>query len=257
MRSTTWKGRTGLQFEILARRSGLRHVFTTRTGPGTGDGNLSLSGGRDRAAALEERSVWSAFLGVDPGDWVVGGQVHGAGLHVAGRADRGRGACDPSGVIPETDGLLTAECGLPLYVAVADCAAVLLLAPGPALAVVHAGWRGLAAGILPKAVEGLAGLSGRPPAEFLAGISPCIGPPGFEVGEEVAELAPESRRFRAGGRWHVDLPGWAADQLEASGLAPAAVETAGLDTMARPDLFFSHRRDGPETGRMGLIAVLA
>lgn len=274
MRELSRDGRVALQFESLARRPELRHLFTTRgqaresgprsvrkDAPAVPDlsGNLSLSGGRDREAALRERRLWSQWLAVAPEDWVAGGQVHGAHVTPVGAAQRGSGALDPAAVIRASDGLATTTRGLPLYVAVADCAAALLLAPGrePGLALAHAGWRGLRDGVLAAAVTALARASGRPAGEFLAGISPCIGLLHFEVGDEVAEHAPDRRRIRYQDRWHVDLSGWANDQLVDAGLVQRNIEVSGLDTYERPDLFFSHRRDGDGTGRMGLIAVLA
>ena len=256
MREIQAGGRKFLAFEQLARTSGLRHAFTTRDREG--GGNLSLSGGRDRDAALAERLLLSRVVAVDPHDWVVGGLVHGSTVTVVNESHRGRGATEADDVIPKSDALLTATRGLPLFTAVADCAAVLLYAPGEdaAMATVHAGWRGLQAGVLGEAVEALQRTIGRDPATYLAGISPCIGLNSFEVGEEVSDLAPDTRRVRLHGRWHVDLPGWAHDQLHDAGLPFGSIEVSGLDTADRADLFFSHRRDGADTGRMGLLAVL-
>jgi purine-nucleoside/S-methyl-5'-thioadenosine phosphorylase / adenosine deaminase len=257
MRENQCDGRIGLAFEGLSRGGSVKHVFTTRDREG--GGNLSLSGGRDQDAGRRERAFWSEQIGVASEDWVVGGQVHGANIAVVGAARRGSGALNPDAVIAKTDGLITQTRGLPLYVASADCAAVVIHAPGAnqALAVIHAGWRGLAASILAKAVTQLATLSGVEPCKFMAGVGPCIGLTHFEVGDEVADQAPVSRRVRFGDRWHVDLAGWAHDQLQEAGLILGNIETSGLDTAELPRLFFSHRRDGDTTGRMGLIAALA
>ncbi len=249
-------GRRGLCFERFGECTGLRHVFTTRGDDGSG--NVSLSGGRDRVAALAERRLWCAALGVEASRLVVGSQVHGIGLRVVGPADRGRGALDPESTLPRTDGLLTLSVGVPLLTAVADCVPVLLFFPGSpsALGSIHAGWRGLRAGILPRAVHRLCALCHRPPAELWAGIGPCIGPLHYEVGEEVAVHAPPAARLRpAEGRPHVDLARWAEIQLLEAGLAAEGVERADLDTAADPR-FFSHRGDGPHTGRMALLSVL-
>lgn len=256
MRELHCEERIGLAFEGLSREGAVRHVFTTRDREG--GGNLSLSGGRDRGAALAERAFWSEQLQLAATDWVVGGQVHGAQIAVVGDEHRGAGASDPAAVVPDTDGLITQQPGLPLYVAVADCAAVLIHAPGPrpTLGVFHAGWRGLKEGILTQAVAKMAELSEGGPASFHAGIGPCIGLTHFEVGAEVAEAAPSSRKVQFGERWHVDLAGWAHDQLQDAGLVLGNIEVSGLDTAELPRLFFSHRRDGEGAGRMGLIAAL-
>lgn len=264
MHEIVFAGRVALAFEGLSRRPQLRHVFTTRGragGPAAADpsaGNVSLSRG-DAPAVLAERRFWSAALGVQAEDWVVGGQCHGARVVQVGERERGRGATDCRRVVPGADGLSTVTPGLPLYVSVADCAAVLLFAPGrqPAIAVAHAGWRGLRDGILLRAVESVCAAAGLSPAGVEAGVSPCIGLNHFQVGDEVAAHAPGRRRVRLGGRWHVDLAGWASDQLLDAGLAQGRIEVSGLDTYERADLFFSHRRDGEKTGRMGLVAALA
>lgn len=259
MRERIHHKRIGLAFEHLARRPEMHHVFTSKNRDG--GGNVSLSGGRDRDAALRERQFWSDWLDVDPTAWVVGGQVHGNNIAVVDESHRGRGAVDPSEVIPDTDGILTCIPGLPLYVAVADCAPVLFFAQGakPWVGTVHAGWRGLKEHVLLHAVERICEHAQVDPQEVHAGVGPCIGLLHFEVGEEVVAYAPAKRRVQLGaeGQWHVDLAGWANDQLLEAGLPQKQIEISGLDTHERTDLFFSHRRDGQDTGRMGLLAVLA
>ena len=256
MREVQQNGRIGLEFEGMARLGGVRHVFTTRNRDG--GGNLSLTGDRDSEAARNERSFWAGWVGVEAGTWVVGGLEHGASLSVVTSSTAEMEGSDSDTVIPATDGLLTTQPGVPLFVTVADCSAVLLHAPGPtpALGVIHAGWRGLAAGILPDAVARIADLSGCSPGDLFAGISPCIGPAHFEVGEEVLASAPVNRRLKMGDSWHVDLGGWAFETLSDSGITSASIETSGLDTAERADLFFSRRRDGEGGGRQGLLALL-
>ncbi len=253
-------GRTGLIFPRLSREAGLRHVYTTRGGDG--GGNLSLSGGRDRAGALAERRFWCRSIGVDAEHLTVGGQVHGARVAVVGAGERGRGADDPETVLHETDALVTTEHGLPLFSAAADCAAVLLYAPGRgagerrAVAVAHAGWRGMRAGVLRAAAAALARAAGVAPAGLMAGVAPCIGPPHYPVGAEVVAAAPRESYRRDDEAWQLDLAAWARAELLAAGLPGTAVELSGRNTAADPR-FFSHRRDGAATGRMGLIAALA
>ncbi|MCH2101676.1 MAG: polyphenol oxidase family protein [Planctomycetes bacterium] len=256
MRELHCEDRIGLAFEGLSREGTVRHVFTTRDRKG--GGNLSLSGNRDRKAAVTERAFWSSQLNLSPCDWVVGSQVHGAQIAVVDDEHRGSGATDPTSAIHSTDGLITQKPGLPLYVAAADCAAVIIYAPGPkpTLGVFHAGWRGLAAEILSQGVTQIAELSGGSPSSFLAGIGPCIGLTHFEVGDEVSSAAPVSRTVHFGTKAHVDLAGWAHDQLQNAGLQLGQIEASGLDTAELPRLFFSHRRDGEDAGRMGLIAAL-
>ena len=268
MREFPQDGRIGLSFERLTLQPGLAHVYTTRDRQG--GGNLSLSGARDADSAVKERVYWCERLGLNPADLVVCGQSHGNGIALVDDSDRGCGAFSPLTVIPDKDGLITQTVGLPLYVASADCASILIYgAPKssqngdsavasdkPILGAFHAGWRGLAAGILTEAVQQMAAISSRPASSFEAGISPCIGLKSFEVGAEVADAAPDNRRVKIQGRWHVDLAGWAHEQLKNAGLLDGQIEIAGLDTFDQDRLFFSHRRDGGETGRMGFIASL-
>ncbi|MHC4823450.1 MAG: polyphenol oxidase family protein [Planctomycetota bacterium] len=242
----------GFQFNAFVGHPHLRHVFGAR-GP-EGLGNLAYSGGRDLKEAWQARSAWSEFLGVKARDWVVGGQVHGSTVRVVGDAERGRGAKAPEDVLPQCDGLITAERGLPLYVAVADCSGVLLTGPG-ILGVIHGGWRGLAGGILQVTVAKMVEL-GSPLETLTAGVAPCMAAASYEVGPEVGDAAPDVARYRGrGDRWQVDIGKWAADCLKEAGLAETNIHLSGMDT-GSDEACFSHRRQGPGAGRNGLIAVL-
>ncbi|MBC8406432.1 MAG: laccase domain-containing protein [Planctomycetes bacterium] len=256
MRWIEFEGRRGLVFEQISAELRLPHVFTSK-GPG-GGGNLSLSGGRSAPEALLERDLWSRYLAVNPEHWVVGWQTHGNHVAVVSSQERGRGARCPQTVLPNTDGLLTAQSQVPLYVAGADCGTVLIAVGGshPGIATVHAGWRGAASGILGRAVQQLRELTASSDEQIYAGVAPCIGLASFEVGEEVAEHVPLPWKTKFGSRWHVDLEGWLAGQLLEAGVPQNQIELSAMDTMAENHQFFSHRGDGAHTGRQGLIAVL-
>jgi len=242
----------GFCFPSFTNLADLRHIFGARSDHDSG--NLSLSGGRDLVAALSARATWSRYLEVAAEDWVVGGQTHSSHVRVVVEAQRGRGAMAPTDVLPETDGLFTLCRGLPLYVAAADCSAVLLHAPG-ALAVVHGGWRGLAAGIMTTAVARFLEV-GIAAADIHAGIAPCIAAASYEVGPEVAKSCPAAAKYRGReDRWHVDIAQWAGADLIQAGVKAANLSIAGLDSGSDPRLF-SHRRQGDGAGRNGLIAVL-
>jgi hypothetical protein len=243
----------GFRFQHFAEPTELRHVFGARNPKDAG--NLALSGGRDRQAALANRATWSAYLKVPANEWVVGGQTHTSTVQVVGEEQRGHGALAPTDVLPDTDGLFTTCRDLPLYVAVADCSAVLLHAPG-ALAVVHGGWRGLAKGIMEVAVARFIE-HGYAAADLQVGIAPCIAGASYEVGPEVADACPASAKYQGReDRWQVDIAKWAAAVLLQAGVDPNKLEVSGLDTGSNPDLF-SHRRQGVGAGRNGLIAVLS
>lgn len=243
----------GFQFEEFLAVDGLRHVFGGRSSNDLG--NLAYSGGRDRVAAQKARQAWSEHLHVSSEDWVVGGQVHTHNVELVDASHRGRGALAPEHVLPECDGLITTTPQLPLYVAVADCSAVLLYAPG-VLGVVHGGWRGLANDILGVAIKRFAAL-GVKAQDIRAGIAPCIAAASYEVGPEVGQACPDVARYPGkGDRWQVDIALWAQESLLQNGVEPASIVLSGIDT-GSDESCFSHRRQGPGAGRNGLIAVLA
>ncbi len=156
------------------------------------------------------------------------------------------------GLQGEADGLWTRRPGLPLALTVADCLPLTLAAPGGPVALVHCGWRGLAAGIAREAVALLAAETGIRPVSLWAWIGPGIGACCFAVGPDVAERFPgEFRRSSAplADALHVDLAAFLRAELLAAGLLPDGVQLSGLCTSCEADLFFSHRRDGTVTGR--------
>ena len=137
---------------------------------------------------------------------------------------------------------------------VADCVPVALASAAEGrVAVVHAGWRGIAAGVVQAAVAAF-----RDPAEVRGAIGPAVGIDHYEVGPDVAgELARATGGLavsgHGAGRPRVDLAGTVRRLLETAGLS--RIERADLCTACEPSRFYSHRRDGPRTGRQGLIAV--
>jgi len=167
--------------------------------------------------------------GIEVASIAMGWQVHG--IDVKEWDDR------PNGELEKVDGHITARDDLALLVLVADCLPV-ALAGGGQVAMVHCGWRGLAGGILRRAVERF----DEPPA---AAVGPGIGPCCYEVGDEVLYYFGE--RF-ANGRM-LDLRAIADAGLRAAGVE--RIEHVDLCTSCREDLFFSHRRDGGVTGRQG------
>jgi YfiH family protein len=145
---------------------------------------------------------------------------------------------------------------------VADCLPVLMAFPG-GVAAAHAGWRGLAAGVLENTLDALCAGTGCRPDQVQAWLGPCIGPGRFEVGADVLRAfgcdphaAPTAAcggttgfRFRATspGKWLANLPGLARDRLQAAGVKDiSGGEWCTFDDASR---FFSFRRDGV-TGRM-------
>jgi YfiH family protein len=204
-------------------------------------------------------------LGLPPERIVFGRQVHGADL--ATPADRGppfRGSFCTNGVdgeprnideIARVDGHVVDRPGLAPFVFTADCLPVALAGPG-GVAMLHCGWRGLAAGILARGAAAV----GATDAAIGPGIGPCCYEVGSEVlaafadlGEGIAVDGPNSRPgLDKSARRHLDLAEVARRLLAEAGVE--RVESAGLCTSCESALFFSHRRDAGRTGRQGGLA---
>jgi hypothetical protein len=156
--------------------------------------------------------------------------------------------------LPAADALVCRARGAVAVVQVADCLPVLFAArDASVVAAAHAGWRGLAAGVLEATVAQL----GVAPADLVAWLGPAIGPEHFEVGAEVraAFVAHDARAGQgfaanARGRWQCDLNWLARQRLEEAGVS--AVSGGGWCTYADRERFFSFRRDG-QCGRMAAL----
>lgn len=194
-------------------------------------------------------------------------QVHGAGVVRLQPAH-----LQPGAGLPEADASISTTPGLACTVLVADCLPVLFCTvDGLAVGAAHAGWRGLAAGVLDNTVAALCAAACCAPDQLLAWLGPCIGPQVFEVGADVLQafgadpLAHEptrtdplicpSPRPDGSARWRVDLAGLARRRLLALGVGQ--ISGGGWCTVADASRFFSFRRDG-RTGRMAAaIAIRA
>jgi len=230
---------------------GVRALTTTRQGgvspPPFDTLNLGAhAGDAPEAVAANRRRLRHRAALPEPPRWLR--QVHGAEVVAAHRA----------GTDAVADAAWTDRPGVVCAVLTADCLPVVLAArDGRAVAVAHAGWRGLAAGVLEAAVAALP----VPAQAVLAWLGPAIGPAAFEVGPEVAAALtdgdPPAQACLAPGRGercHADLYALAGRRLRAAGVA--AVYGGGWCTYTERARFFSHRRDGP-TGRMATLAYRA
>jgi hypothetical protein len=237
-------GFVGYRSPLLAGQ-GIPHLFTTRLL------------GRRRELDLgrldaEARTRVARAAGMPAAPILAVKQVHGACVLSLTDAE----------LAPETeaDGLVSVRTDALIAVHVADCVPILLArADGGRVAAVHAGWRGLVAGVIPRALRLLG--AGR----ILAAIGPCISAERFEVGPEVerafehAGLAPAIRQ-RPGQRACIDLRAAAELELRSGGVA--LVDAAGPCTYDHPEEFYSYRRDVTHggkgrTGRLGALIAAA
>lgn len=242
-------------FRGLRGLSGLAHGVTTRAGGVSRGGwaalNLGLSTGDDPRAVAENRRRAAADLGFPA--FVNARQVHGTRVVEAASVDALPG---------EADALMTDVPGVLLAVLGADCPGVLLVDPEKrALAVVHSGWKGTAAGVVSAAVRALEARYGCRAAALRAAVGPSISSARYEVGPEVAEAlrdgVPGAREALTPGRadrWHVDLGGLIRLQLLRAGVLDEAIEVSSACTYDESARFFSHRRDGAQAGRHALLA---
>ena len=227
----------------------VRALSTLRQG-GVSEGpcaslNLGTHVGDSPAAVADNRRALraAAALPAEP-RWL--DQVHGSRVR-----DLDREVDGPA------DAAVTRQAGRVCAILTAYCLPVLLAAEdGDRVAAAHAGWRGLAAGVIEATVRAL----GTAPGELMAWLGPCIGPQHFEIGAEVRAAllaadgaADESIRPNARGRFMADLPGLARSRLRRLGIR--RVYGSGECTYAQADRYFSHRRDG-RTGRQATLIWL-
>jgi YfiH family protein len=251
-----WREAGGTRW-LEARLPGATVAFSTRVGgvsEAPFDGlNLGVFSEDECDSVVENRRTLASALGFAPERIAIGRQVHGAEIATHKGPQNPSPFAKPGSAIAEVDGHVTEKHALAMLVFVADCVPVALSGPS-GVAMLHCGWRGLAAGIVARGVEAVEATH--------AAIGPAIGPCCYEVGAEVLdafagiEQRPTDRkrvyidRNRPAGR--IDLPDLARRLLHDAGVK--RIEISGLCTSCEGRLFFSHRRDGGRTGRQaGLI----
>jgi YfiH family protein len=218
------------------------HLFTTR----------AIDVSRDPSGS-GVRSV-AASLGVAPDALVQVHQVHGREIVEV------RDGFEPSA--READVLVSTTRDRAIGVRVADCVPILLADDtGGTVAAIHAGWRGVAQRVAIAAVDHLRTRLGVRPARLVAALGPGIGPCCYQVGEDTREafrahghsaaLLEQWFATTGPGRLHLDMWRAVRDQLEGAGMLPTHIFTAELCTVMHPEVCFSYRRDGQQTGRMG------
>lgn len=232
--------------------AGLRGGTSLRGGDGLSSPpfdrlNLGLRCGDDPALAAANRERLAGWLDLPSRPhWLA--QVHGTAVV---RFDAPPG----EGPEPVADAAVTSAPGVVLAILTADCLPVLLAArDGGEIGAAHAGWRGLAAGVLEATVQAMQ----TPPGRLVAWLGPAAGPRAYEIGAEVRDafLAHDPAADAAfaptrPGHWRVDLYALARQRLAAAGVP--LVQGGGECTLSDATRYFSHRRDG-RSGRMATLA---
>lgn len=250
--------------DALFEATGVRVAFTGREGGVSGGAfaSLNLGGhvGDDPAAVARNREVLLESLDAADTPLIVPNQVHGdmlvqvdAAAHdvvAAAQAQAAEGADAIAVSVPDVAALLC----------FADCVPVVIASPTGRFAVVHAGWRGVACGVAPKAVRALAAadepeLGPNAASGYNVYAGPHIHAECFETGPDVrARFAERFGEACAPDERHVDLLAALSADLAAAGVNPARIVDAGVCTMCAPDDYFSYRATGGVCGRHGAIA---
>jgi polyphenol oxidase len=231
---------------------GIGALMTTRRG-GVSQGafqslNLRDGLGDDPQAVRENKASLQRAIGAQP---VFLNQVHGVEVVRLFESDMA-----PDAPVHTADASVTSEAGVACTVQVADCLPVLFAAPNArAVGAAHAGWRGLAAGVLEATLDSVCQLADCAPSQVQVWLGACIGPRRFEVGADVLEAfgasttAADNTLFvrHAPGKWLANLPQLARERLRTAGVQ--ALSGGAWCTVEDASRFFSFRRDRI-TGRM-------
>jgi YfiH family protein len=228
-----------------------RIAFSTRVG-GVSEGefeslNLGILTEDDPARVIVNRTRLCEAVEADPDGATMAWQRHGRNVTEA----QPRGIVTPGTVYDHCDGLWSDEPGRAMLLLTADCLPIAIArteAVRPAVGILHAGWRGLLAGIVAAGVRALGTRS------LAAAIGPSIGPCCYDVGEEVAGPFREAFGDDVARDGKLDL--WTAAERALRAAGVGRVDRCNLCTACDPGRFFSHRRDHGRTGRQGVIAYV-
>lgn len=237
-------------------RPGVRHGFGTRLGAASVTSSTGAEASASAEGPQQHLGAVAAAVGVAADALFRVRQVHGAGVVTV---PAGGKACDLA--VIEADALITDRPGTAVAVSTADCVPVLFAdARRGVVAAVHAGWRGLAGGVLEATLDRLVAGWGCRPEELVVVAGPAIGREAYEVGEEVVaalgHLAGAWWRPSPDRRPHLDLRAAAGELLRGRGVRQYTASTHC--TRSEAALFYSYRREGSATGRqlnvIGLVA---
>jgi len=216
--------------------------------------NLGARSGDDPHAVAANRGLLQRAGLPAPPHWLR--QVHGTGVLRLDAPASSAAAIDDE---PEADAAVTSVPGSVLAILTADCLPVVFAAAdGREVGAAHAGWRGLAAGVLEATVAAMH----TPASRLVAWLGPAAGPQAYEIGVEVRDAfvgedpgAAAAFAATRPGHWRVDLYALARRRLQAAGIPAGSIHGGGLCTITDAQRFYSHRRES-RTGRMATVAYI-
>jgi polyphenol oxidase len=218
------------------------------------DGNMSFSFG-DTRQTLENRKRFLDQLGIDYRDLITAKQVHGKNVQLVTIRDMRRGALNYESSLPDTDGFITQEPGVPIAILTADCLSVFIYDPvHRAIAILHAGWRSTEQNIAQEGVLVMQNEFGSTPKDLLVGFGPSIRSCCFEVEKNFKSNFPFGL-IELEGRLYMDISLINQRQLVNSGVSQKNIFDPGFCTFSNDD-FFSFRKDGQLAGRMISVIML-
>lgn len=244
---------------------GVRIAFSERCGGVSAAPfeSLDLAGhvGDEPGAVDRNRELLLEVLGLraDAARLTTAEQVHGTVVADIDTPDAGAGArvSDGRGPVPGTDALVTTVPGVPLMLLFADCVPVVLVAPGPVVAVAHAGWRGALGRVAGLTVGLMRDRHGVDPGEINAYIGPHIGACHYEVGDDLlSRFVGEFGTVSQVAQGRLDLRAVVSASLTDAGVDSCRIAALGACTAETTDRFFSYRAEGGRTGRHGALACI-
>lgn len=254
-----------LFFDNLQEYQEIRHFVSTRivgfSDPPYDSLNLGFHVGDDPEKVLKNRDKLATTIGIPLSQFTMARQIHSGNVTIVSEELRGKGCSDHEGALNATDSMVTDVPGICLMILVADCVPMVFFDPSrKVIGVAHAGWQGTLRFVARNTVSAMESVFGCSPRDIIVGMGPSIGPCCYEVGPEVisqAETIFGTKRGyivneSKGGSGYFDLWKSNLEHLSRAGVQRKNIEMAKLCTCHNPDLFFSYRHQGGNTGRSGV-----
>ena len=210
----------------------------------------------DTRGSWNYRKEFLSSLGIDYQDLICAKQIHGKHVEYVNQFNKGCGALDYESSISDTDGFMTDKKGVPIAILTADCLSIFIYDPGrPAIALLHAGWRGTEQNISGEGIRAMQEKFGSEPEDLLIGFGPSLRSCCFEVQKDFKS------NFTFGlverdGRTFMDIALVNQKQLISHGVGAENIFDPKLCTFSRNEDFFSFRKEGKAAGRMISVMML-